>query len=190
MKSGLTFTVAVASTSPLKIEAARRAIAELFPGYQITMIPWNAPSGVSVDPRGWDETIRGAENRMKALLQSGIEADFYVSIENGVVKIGGCLIDIAFIIVFDAGRKHRKIAISSGTPVPQNVAAEMTASGSKHEDWGNILARLEADVNNKDPQCFVTAGQVPRVAQLTQAVKIAISQFIADGMRNRLKKKV
>ncbi len=66
-------SVLVASTSKQKLGAAERAL------NAASVNGVNVESHVADQPLGWDETIRGAKNRMAGLLQQQSGADIAVS---------------------------------------------------------------------------------------------------------------
>lgn len=74
--------VAVGSLNPVKIGAVRAVFAPLAPGALVESV--GSPSGVSDQPWGDDETIRGARARAQHARQTA-DADVGVGIEGGVV---------------------------------------------------------------------------------------------------------
>jgi inosine/xanthosine triphosphatase len=75
--------IAVGSTNPVKIGAARAVLGPLAPDATIDGV--GVASTVSDQPVGDDETIRGAIARARAALATA-SADFGVGIEGGVVE--------------------------------------------------------------------------------------------------------
>ncbi|RLG70112.1 MAG: inosine/xanthosine triphosphatase, partial [Candidatus Iainarchaeum archaeon] len=65
--------IAVGTTNPVKIEAVRSAIQKLWHNAKVQGI--YAESGVSYQPKGDEEAIRGAINRAKSALEK-LDADF------------------------------------------------------------------------------------------------------------------
>jgi inosine/xanthosine triphosphatase len=74
--------VAVGSMNPVKIDAVRRVLARTVSQAQVKGIA--VGSGVSDQPWGDDETIRGARARARAA-QMELDADWGIGIEGGVV---------------------------------------------------------------------------------------------------------
>ena len=56
-------TLVVASTNPVKLQAAADGFLRLFPGSELNVVAANVPSGVANQPLSDDETLRGALNR-------------------------------------------------------------------------------------------------------------------------------
>ena len=76
--------VAVGSLNPVKIGAARTVIRHLAPSARTEGIA--VSSGVSDQPWGDDETIRGALSRAHAA-RAALDADWGVGIEGGVISM-------------------------------------------------------------------------------------------------------
>lgn len=72
----MTRRVIVASTNPVKINAARRAFERLFPDDQFEVVGEEVKSGVSDQPMSDEETLRGATNRADAITTLHPEADY------------------------------------------------------------------------------------------------------------------
>ncbi|KAF4739369.1 hypothetical protein FOZ63_010966 [Perkinsus olseni] len=78
--------VLVASTNPVKIEAARMGIEPFIKGRELVVSGEATDSGVADQPYGDAETLRGARNRLAALCRGTKQAEFYVAFEGGVFK--------------------------------------------------------------------------------------------------------
>ena len=79
--------VAVGSTNPVKVGAARAVVERLAPHARVDGVAVESGvSGVSDQPWGDDETIRGALARAHAA-RSALDADWGVGIEGGVIAI-------------------------------------------------------------------------------------------------------
>lgn len=74
--------VAVGSTNPVKIAAARAVFALLDSAVEVVSLP--VASGVSPQPWGDEEARRGALNRARGALSEGV--DFGVGFEGGVIE--------------------------------------------------------------------------------------------------------
>jgi inosine/xanthosine triphosphatase len=74
--------VAVGSTNPVKVGAARSVMAKLATDVEVTGV--SVPSGVPDQPWGDEETIRGAVARARGARES-LDADIGIGIEGGVV---------------------------------------------------------------------------------------------------------
>ncbi len=175
-----TLTVAVASTLDLKVKAGYYGILGIFPGSQLTMIPFGAASGVSAEPQGWPEIAYGAENRLKDLLNSGIAANFYLSMESGIFRVNGHMFDAAFVIATRDRESKRFYATTCGIRLPENLWDKFEEGTPAQTEWGTMLAQTTTDnVDPHDPHSFMTGKMVPRVKLLTQGVEAAVAQLVA-----------
>lgn len=96
--------VAVGSTNPVKVNAARRAFTHFFPDCIVTGI--NVPSGVSDQPIGDEETARGAVARARAALAAA-GSDWGVGLEGGVTFEGDlCWMNGFCAVAHKDGRVH------------------------------------------------------------------------------------
>ena len=79
-------TILVASTNPVKILAAARAFARMFPpaGPPPVVRGLSVPSGVPDQPFSDATTLQGARNRVKGARAAEPGADYWVGIEGGV----------------------------------------------------------------------------------------------------------
>lgn len=80
-------TVLVASANPVKIEAVRRAVQQVFPDQEIICTGKAVSSDIPDQPVGVSQTLEGAVNRVNKLKQQDYAADFYVGIEGGIHKL-------------------------------------------------------------------------------------------------------
>lgn len=121
--------IAHGSTSPTKVAAVRKVIASRYPdGFEISHL--NAVSGVSRQPRGLEETIRGAKSRaLDAYINKG-ECDFAIGIESGLIELPGSesgMMELCICAVFDG--THYCIGASSGFEVPVPVMKAIVHDG-------------------------------------------------------------
>jgi inosine/xanthosine triphosphatase len=76
-------TIVVASTNPVKMNAALDGFIRMFPNEQWEVSGVKVPSGVSEQPMSDEETRQGAINRAENASKEK-EGDFWVGIEGGV----------------------------------------------------------------------------------------------------------
>lgn len=92
-------TIVVASTNPVKIQAARQGFEKMFPGQALAMQPAPVPSGVSDQPISSEETLQGALNRACAAARLQPDADYWVGIEGGIEDQGEEMLAFAWVVV-------------------------------------------------------------------------------------------
>ena len=74
--------IRIGSLNPVKVAAIREVMTTRFPDARFT--PANVDSGVSVQPLGLAETLRGAKNRARAAFA---DCDLAVALESGLVPV-------------------------------------------------------------------------------------------------------
>lgn len=89
----------VASTNPVKIQAAVNCFQRLFPSSELNVIATSVPSDVAHQPMSDEETLRGALNRSSNAQAVYPRADFWIGIEGGVQPIGQEMTAFAWIVV-------------------------------------------------------------------------------------------
>jgi inosine/xanthosine triphosphatase len=89
----------VASTNPVKIQAAVDGFQRLFPGSELNVTAIAVPSDVAHQPMSDAETLRGALNRSARAQAARPQADYWIGIEGGVQPAGQDLLAFAWIVV-------------------------------------------------------------------------------------------
>jgi inosine/xanthosine triphosphatase len=92
-------TLVVASTNPVKIQAAVDGFHRLFPGSELNVISASVPSDVAHQPLSDEETLRGALNRSANAQAAHPNADYWIGIEGGIQPIGQEMTAFAWIVV-------------------------------------------------------------------------------------------
>ncbi|MGK0617398.1 inosine/xanthosine triphosphatase [Meiothermus cerbereus] len=165
--------VVVGSTNPAKLEPVRLVFAELFPGLYISGV--EVPSGVRVQPIGYDETVLGAENRARAALaQPG--ATWGLGLEAGVEfnAHGGWLFNIAVILRADGRRGMAR----GGSVLLPPVVGERLRGG---EELGLIMDDLVGKRDTKKALGAVgilTLSRVERVEFWRHTIELALPPFL------------
>ena len=122
MEQRVTFAhVRVGTLNPPKLEAVRRAMTAYQPAVSIEGVA--VDSGVSEQPVGFAEIVRGARNRARAAAASG-DCDLAVGIEDGLVALtdveGAPVLNVGCAIVTDGRREG--LGTSSGFAYPPECA--------------------------------------------------------------------
>ena len=165
--------IAVGSTNPVKIAAARGVASRAFPRAEV--IGLSIDSGVSPQPWGDAETRQGALNRARAALAAS-EADLGVGLEGGMVETELGLMTCAWCVIVDrAGR----MGVGGGVHmlVPALVAQALQAG----DELGPVMDRLSGQHNTKQGQGAVgilTGGLSNRRSAYEQLVARALAPFV------------
>src|SRR5512135_1709158 len=89
----------IASTNPVKIQAAVNGFQHLFPGSELNVITASVPSDVARQPLSDEETLRGALNRAAHAQMAYPDANYWIGIEGGVQPSGQEMAAFAWIVV-------------------------------------------------------------------------------------------
>lgn len=167
--------VIVGSTSTHKLEAVRKAFAELDIVAEVSGV--KAPSGVNEQPEKAaerDEIWEGAHNRAhRVFLACG--CDLAIGIENGIEETN-FVYDYAVVACLSTIGIYG--ARSSGFPVePSDVEEARRRGFDKHTVASVTRERTGCDATDATP--YYTAGRMNRSELLTQAVKLVICQWLA-----------
>jgi inosine/xanthosine triphosphatase len=168
--------VAVGSTNPVKVGAARTMVQRLAPRAEVTGVA--VPSGVPDQPWGDDETRRGAIARARAA-RAAQDADLGVGIEGGVVaEADGGVRSCAWAAV--VGRDGREgIGGSLAMRLPARVA-QLVRDGV---ELGHAMDALTGEHNVKQGVGAVgilTAGLVTRQQAYEVLVAYALVPFLSE----------
>lgn len=110
--------VSVGSGNPNKLDAVKRAFAG-FPGFAgVTFEPFASPSGVSDQPVGYEETLRGADNRAMGARNGN---DYGVGLESGLVPVQGSAtgyMNLTACVIYDGERFYRGVGPAFELPAP------------------------------------------------------------------------
>jgi inosine/xanthosine triphosphatase len=166
--------IVVGSQNPVKINAAKTAICDVYPLEEVECVGVKAPSNVAEQPMTTIETQLGAINRIK-YCQQHTQADFYVAIEGGVDQFEYGPATFAFVAI--SNHKHMSIGRSCNLPLPL-VVYQALKNG---EELGHVMDRL-FDTNNVKQKGgaigLLTNGLATRESVYHQATLLAMAPFV------------
>jgi inosine/xanthosine triphosphatase len=170
--------IAVGSTNPVKVAAARAVLAPLAPHARISGVA--VSSTVADQPFGDEETIRGARARAIAA-RDAAHAQLGVGIEGGVVEqADGSMHTCAWAVIVDA---HGRAGVGGSLSMPLPVrVAEMVRDGV---ELGHAMDRLIGENNTKHGKGAVgilTNGLVDRQRAYEVLVSYAAAPFITPEL--------
>jgi inosine/xanthosine triphosphatase len=167
--------VAVGSTNPVKLAAARAVLSRAAPDLRVAAVA--VPSGVPDQPWGDDETIRGALARARAARES-LGADLGIGFEGGVVELpDGSLRTCAWAAV--AGAEGREgVGGSLAMPLPTGVAT-LLRQGLELGHAIDQLAERRDTKHGVGAVGLLTAGLVDRQRAYEPLVAYALSPWLA-----------
>ncbi len=166
--------VAVGSTNPVKVRAARAVIARVAPSARVEGV--GVASTVRDQPWGDEETIRGARSRAEAARHS-LGADLGIGIEGGVVEDARGLRTCAWAAVVGSGGREGTGG-SLAMPLPPTVA-QLVRQGF---ELGEAMDRVAGTRDVKRGQGAVgllTAGLIDRQRAYETLITYALAPFLA-----------
>lgn len=162
--------VAVGSGNPVK----RAAVARALPDAEVTAVP--VESGVSEQPVGPAETVRGARNRAERALDGH---DLGVGIEGGVARLEG--VDGLWLVMWAAATDGERWGTGGGPSIrlPEAVARRVDDGEPLGPVMDDVAGR--EDLGEKEGAAGVlTDGVVDRKGALVTAVAGALGPFLTD----------
>jgi inosine/xanthosine triphosphatase len=166
--------IIVASGNPVKIQAALQGFQEMFPDEEFQAQGVSVPSGVSDQPIGQQETYDGALNRARNARKEVPNADFWVGIEGGNIKIGREMEVMAWIVVLNHQRKGK--ARTAGFYLPPKVV-ELVNQGYELGHADDIVFGVENSKQTMGSAGLLTGGAMDRVRFYVPAVILALIPF-------------
>ncbi len=173
--------IAVGSTNPVKIGAAREVLASLAPLASIEGLA--VETTVSEQPFGDDETICGAVARAVAARDAG-HAELGIGIEGGVVDLpSGGMRTCAWAAVVD---RDGRVGIggSLAMPLPERVATMIREGLELGHAMDHVVGEHDTK-RGKGAVGILTAGLVDRRRAYEQLVTFALAPFLTPGLYGR-----
>lgn len=171
--------VLVGSTNPVKINAAKLALCQIFPEKNIECIGIHAPSMVPDQPMTEVETRQGAVNRViycQTLVDAKeYSAELFVAMEGGVDNFEHGPATFAYIVVANA--KQLSVGRSALLPLPSRIYHSLVAG----EELGDVMDRLFNTKNIKQQGGAIgllTQGHATRESIYTQALILAMAPLL------------
>lgn len=157
-------------------------------------VPTSANSNVNEQPIGWEEIIKGANNRMaNALAIANTEAvpRIAVVIENGMVELpangANYFMDIGWVILRDLNTNAQYYSSSTSLSIPAELLEAVKEKGADKFTIGDVLHAQDASISPKDPHSALLGGLVSRVPLMEQAVLSCIGQWMYDLTSSKAK---
>lgn len=170
-------TVHVASQSPLKKDGTELAIHEIVNPLAIHLVGHDVTSGVPNQPRGYEETAKGALNRLIAMRgeTQNEKNSILVSVENGLryAEDEDCYYDFVHVIVDKDG------VITTHTQdcciVPNEIIQELDSE--QNITWGEIAVRKGYAASANNPHKEAMFGCISREQHIHQALNQALKKI-------------
>ena len=168
--------ILIATQNKGKVDGAKRAFEKYFDNVEVVGI--SAPSDVPEQPVN-DETFWGAKNRVKNLKQiakeNNIDADYFVSIESGMMNSLGSWMIVNIAVVEDKNGLE-SVSSSPGFPVPEKLVEKIKEIG-----LGQVMDNHfnESDLRSRGGGIqLLTHDVVSRIDLTEVAFEMALTKFI------------
>ncbi len=172
--------IIIASTNPVKRNAALFAFQAIFPTEKITIDSINAPSEVKDQPMSEAETLLGAQNRVKNARKKIATADYYVGIEGGVEIKQGEMEAFAWVVIQSKTNKSGKGRTGSFF-LPKKII-KLIEEGTELGVADDIVFNHSNSKQKMGTVGILTKNVCDRTEYYKQAVILALIPFINPEM--------
>ncbi|MBL8134635.1 MAG: inosine/xanthosine triphosphatase [Anaerolineae bacterium] len=166
--------IVVASTNPVKINAALHGFRRMFAGADYVAVGVSVPSGVSDQPMSDEETRQGALNRARAAHASQPDGNVWVGIEGGIDSARGVMQAFAWVAVTDGERTG--MSRTAAFTLPEETAALIRQGLELGDADDRIFGRSNSKQQNGSVG-ILTGDVIDRQAFYEQAVILALIPF-------------
>ena len=173
--------VFVGSKNPVKIQAVREAFSHFFEGVEVTGL--RVDSKVPSQPVE-EETFEGAKNRAVALRrlaeEKGLDAQFYVGIEGGIMKKDQRWFAFGGLCIMDAGGRC-SLGGSPAFELPPGVKRKI----GQGAELGDVMDEMTGENNTKQKGgaiAYFSKGVVNRKALYVQGLVMALVPFLNQAL--------
>uniref|UniRef100_A0A7S0U0M5 inosine/xanthosine triphosphatase n=1 Tax=Hemiselmis andersenii TaxID=464988 RepID=A0A7S0U0M5_HEMAN len=178
-----TLSACVASTNPVKVNAAKASLSQCFPSKETTVVGQKVPSGVPAQPMSDAETRQGALNRAKGAIHTHPGHDLYFGIEGGIEedsnKIMHCF---AWIVVLRAGDKPIESASRTSTFALPEAIMKLIRGGMELGDADDEVFKRRNSKQGDGTVGHLTNGLVDRTGYYVQAGIMALIPMMQEDL--------
>lgn len=167
--------VIISSKNPVKIQAVREAVQQMFPNENHSFKGISVPSGVSDQPMTDEETLQGAKNRAKQAKQVHPEGDLCVGIEGGIEPREGGMMAFAWIVV--EGIVQRGLGRSAGFMLPPEVC-RLISQGIELGEADDIVFGKSNSKQSNGAIGLLTQDLITRTTLYVPAILMALVPFV------------
>lgn len=167
--------ILVASTNPVKIQAALEGFRRMFPDQVFEAEGVAVQSDVSGQPMTDEETLKGAINRVNNALQAKPGMDFYVGIEGGVEDAHDGMREIAWVVVASGDGKWGRGR--GGTFFLPHPIAELIRQGKELGEANDLVFQKTNSKQKNGAVGILTGDVITRASYCSEAVCMALIPF-------------
>jgi inosine/xanthosine triphosphatase len=172
-------TLVVASTNPVKVQAAVNGFRRMFPSADLNVVTVTVPSGVGHQPMSDEETLTGALNRVQQAVALVPDADYWIGIEGGVEEVEGDVAAFAWLVV----RSARLVGKSrTGTFFLPRAVADLIRQGKELGEADDIVFNRLNSKQENGAVGILTGNVVERMSLYEQAMILALIPFKNEAL--------
>ncbi|OIJ09274.1 hypothetical protein BKP35_17210 [Anaerobacillus arseniciselenatis] len=161
--------IAIGSKNPTKIAAVKNVLGD---GYEVISV--DAPSLVSEQPFGDEETVNGALNRARACIEAD-DIDFAIGLEGGVQDSKYGLMVINWGALVDKNG-NEFVASGARAPLPGEVAL-LVLEGNPLGKAIDLYTKRIGVSKKEGAMGIVTNSRINRDEMFTHVVKALVGQY-------------
>ena len=166
--------IIVASRNPIKINAAKLAFEQTFPGSFFQFEGASISSDISDQPMSDKETLKGAINRSNNAKLECIDADFWIGIEGGVEKKGNEMQVFAWIYI--QSKEMVGKARTATFDLPKKII-ELIDSGMELGDADDVIFSRRNSKQKNGAVGILTKDLIDREKYYIHAIIMALIPF-------------
>lgn len=165
----------VASTNPVKIEAATNGFKKAFPDQEIVVLGAAISSGVSNQPFSSKETYEGALNRARKARKLFPDADYWIGLEGGIEDLIVEMRSIVWIVTLSKTMMGK--AMTGQFVVPQKIA-DLVRGGMEMGDADDLVFGQTNSKQKEGGVGLLTNGIMTRSAYYETGVILSLIPFL------------
>ncbi|OJJ14222.1 inositol monophosphatase [marine bacterium AO1-C] len=167
--------VIIASQNPVKVNASKEGMQQVFPNTKFNFEGINVASGVSDQPMSSQETYQGAFNRAVGAQQLKPEADYWIGIEGGIEEVQGHMEVFAWVVIL--GNQQQGVAKTASFMLPQKVST-LVKQGYELGAADDMVFRKKDSKKSSGSVGILTNGLIDRKEYYIQTVVLALIPFM------------
>lgn len=167
--------VIISSKNPVKINTVKNGFSKVFPHQNFEYIGISVPSEVSDQPMSDQETLLGAQNRIKNAKIAEPEADFWTGLEGGLEEINGKLEAFAYIVI--ESRDKTGVSKTATFTLPEKVS-DLIRSGMELGDADDMVFGESNSKQKNGSVGILTKNLINRTDFYETSVILALIPFI------------
>lgn len=168
--------IIVASTNPVKINAAKMGFIRMFPNENEIFIKGiSVVSGVGHQPMSDEETYLGAVNRATNAKTQIPDADYWVGIDGGCEELDGAMEAFAWIVILD--KNGVKGQGKTGTFILPKKVADLVRGGIELGEADDIVFQRKNSKLQNGAVGILTDNALDRTRYYREAVILALIPF-------------